>query len=261
MTEPIALRHREAGEGPALLLVHGFPFHAGMWEAQLLGLSDHARVIAPDLRGFGMSDPGGVEPLMMEDHAADLARLLDELEIQRAVVCGLSMGGYVALACWREFRDRVAGLILADTKAAPDTEEARRGRYDLAERVRDAGTGVAVDALLPKLLSQRTLREQPAVEGRLRQIMEGTLADTVARALHGMAERPDATGLLAGIDVPALVITGEDDALIPPEEAHRLAEAIPDARLERIAGAGHVPPMEAPDEFNALVRDFLDQFR
>jgi 3-oxoadipate enol-lactonase len=257
MSAPISLRHREAGDGLPLLLVHGFPFHAGMWEAQLLGLSDEARVIAPDLRGFGMSDPGGVAPLAMEDHAADLAALLDELEIRQAVVCGLSMGGYVALAFWRLHRDRVRGLVLADTKAAPDTEEARRGRFDLAQRVQDAGTGVAVDALLPKLLSEQTLREQPAVEGRLRQIMEGTLADTVARALHGMAERPDATPLLGEIDVPTLVIAGEDDGLIPPTEARKLAEAIPGARLELIAGAGHVPPMEAPDEFNRIVREFL----
>jgi 3-oxoadipate enol-lactonase len=257
MPAAISLRHREAGEGLPLLLVHGFPFHAGMWEAQLLGLSDVARVIAPDLRGFGMSDPGGVAPLTMEDHAADLAALLDELGIRQAVVCGLSMGGYVALAFWRLHRDRVRGLVLADTKAAPDTEEARRGRFDLAQRVRDAGTGVAVDALLPKLLSEHTLREQPAVEGRLRQIMEGTLADTVARALHGMAERPDATPLLGEIDVPTLVIAGEDDALIPPAEGRKLAEAIPGARLQLIAGAGHVPPMEAPDEFNRVLEEFL----
>jgi pimeloyl-ACP methyl ester carboxylesterase len=247
----------EQGTGQPLVLVHGFPLDQSMWQGQLKGLADCARVIAPDLRGFGASDvtPGKVT---MEQMADDIAALLDALGVRGPVVfCGLSMGGYVAWQFARRHRDRLAKLILCDTRAIADSAEAAAGRKKMAERVLAEGAQVAAEAMLPKLFAPSTQTEQPAIVEATRQAMLRNSPAGVAAALLGMAERPDVTSWLPTIDVPALVICGQHDGISPPAEMRGIAEKLPQATFVEIAGAGHMSPLEKPDEVNAAIRDYL----
>jgi pimeloyl-ACP methyl ester carboxylesterase len=265
---------QEAGAGEPVLLVHGFPFDASMWRDQLADPPPGWRFIAPDLRGFGRSGaaeagapatgmasaatPAEVAPLTMERHADDLAALLDHLGVKRAVLCGLSMGGYIALTFWRRHRERVRALILCDTRAGVDSDQVRENRRRLAEAVAREGARAAAEANLPRLLAHATRQHAPEVVERLRRMMEAQPPAGIIGALHGMAARPDSTDLLAGIDVPALVIVGDEDAFIPLEQARSLAAAIGSgARLAVIEGAGHLPPMEQPAVFNRTLASFL----
>lgn len=252
----VRLSWRDAGRGEPVLLLHPFPFHGGIWEGQLERLAGRMRLIAPDLRGFGGSERGaGDGPLTMDQHADDMAALLDHLGIEAATVCGVSMGGYVAFALWRRHRERVRALVLCDTRAAADTEAARRARAQLAIRVRREGTKAAVDAMLPNLISPTTRREHSEIEARLREIAESIEPETIVRALEGLAGRPDSTELLPTITVPALVLHGAEDATVPVDESRAMAERIPGAELRIIDGAGHLPMVEQPEAFDAeLVR-------
>lgn len=250
---------RERGAGQTVLFVHGFPFHGAMWDEQLDRLPDRWRWVAPDLRGFGRSEPGDVAgPLTMERHADDLAELLDHLEVERATLCGLSMGGYVAFAFWRRHPERIHSLVLCDTRSAADDEVARRGRVQAAIRVRREGTGAVAEEMIPRLISETTRRERPEVEARLRAIIESNPPESVARAQEGMAERPDSTALLPTITVPTLLVVGTEDPISPPDEMREMAGRIPDARLRVIDGAAHLPCIERPEAFNRELVHFLE---
>lgn len=240
-----------------ILFIHGFPFHGGMWRAQLDGLPAGWHGLAPDLRGFGAAPACPAAGWTMDTFADDLARLLDEQGIGRAVVCGLSMGGYVAFAFWRRHTERVRALVLADTRAGADTAEGRASRHAMAKEVVERGTEVVARAMLPKLFAPSTRREKPDVVERVRAMIEGTAPATVAAAQLAMAARPDSTPDLPGIAVPALVVVGEEDALTGPDEARAMASALPAARLEIIPRAGHLSPMERPAAFNAILGDWL----
>jgi 3-oxoadipate enol-lactonase len=247
----------ERGSGTILLLAHGFPLDHSMWAAQLAGLSNACRVIAPDLRGFGASDvvPGVAT---MQQMADDLAGLLDTLAVVEPVVfCGLSMGGYVAWQFALRHRTRLSKLILCDTRAIADTPEAAAGRLKTAERVMKEGPGVVADAMLPKLFAPNTAKDQPQIIEATRQVMLRTKAEGIAAALHGLAQRPDVTDQLPKIDVPTLTICGEHDAISPPTEMEQFTAKLPNARFVKIAGAGHMAPLEAPGAVNAAIRDFL----
>jgi pimeloyl-ACP methyl ester carboxylesterase len=245
------------GQGLPLLLVHGFPLNKELWEPQLTALQDVARLIAPDLRGHGASEPVPGE-YSMDLLAGDCHALLENLGIEEpAVVCGLSMGGYIALAYYRRYPERLAGLILAATRAGPDSPEAKANRDKMAARAEEKGAGAIAEDMLPKMLSPETYTGNPELVARVRQIMAGTSVPGIRGALLGMKARPDATPLLAGIDVPTLVLHGEDDQLIPVEEAQAMHAAIPDSRLEVLPGAGHLLNLERPDAFNRAVRRFL----
>ena len=235
----------------ALLLLHAFPLDASMWEPQKEGLRGSTRVIAPNLPGFGGHPPAG--HVMTMDAAADrAAKALREAAIPRAMVCGLSMGGYVAMAFWRKYRPMVSGLVLANTKAGADDEAGKERRRQLAERLRKEGNFLADNP--PPLLSADAPSE---LWDRVRDIIRAQPAEAVAAASLGMAERPDSTPDLATIDVPTLVITSTGDTLIPPEATNPMGDQIPGARLEVIDGAGHLSNLEAPDEFNRLLREHL----
>lgn len=254
----IELEWRERGEGEnTILFVHGFPFNSAMWGHQLAALPPDWRGIAPDLRGFGASEPGDVPVFSMDVLATDLVALLDHHNIDRVVLCGLSMGGYVVFEFWRRYSERVRALVLCDTRAAPDAPDTQRARRGLADRVRAEGPGPVVDALLPKLLSPSTSRKKRRVADMVRAMMEETAPETMARALLGMAARADAEPLLRTIDVPVLVIVGADDTITGRGQAEMLARGIRGARLELIEAAGHLPPLEQPEEFNAIVAQFL----
>ncbi len=240
----------------ALLLIHGFPLDHRMWAAQMAGLAAQVHVIAADLRGFGRSSASPVGPLTMDQHADDLAALLDHLEIGRAVVAGLSMGGYIALAFWRRHRQRVQALVLADTRAEADSPQARANRDAAAAKVREAGVGALADDMLPRLLAPANLTN-PRLVAAMRAMMTAQPAATIIAALAGLRDRPDSRPTLPTITVPTLVVVGEHDALTPPADAAALAASIPGARLVVIPAAGHMSPLENPRAVNVALRRFL----
>ena len=236
-----------------LLLIHAFPMDASMWEPQQAALTGTA-VAAPNLPGFG--DAPGAGPVMsMGSAAAACLQALDAAQMERVAVCGLSMGGYVAFELWRMARQRVAGLILANTRSEADTPEAAAGRRALGRRLRSEGSEFLVNEP-PPLLRQ----EAPdALWAQVRATIARQPAETIAAAALGMAERPDSTRDLSAIDVPALVITSDGDTLIPPEITAVIADRIPGSELVTIAGAGHLSNLEAPQAFNEALAPFLDR--
>lgn len=246
------------GNNTPLLLIHGFPLDRTLWAAQVRGLADVARVIAPDLRGFGESARSvPASAVTMDTYADDLVGLLDALGIKNAVVAGLSMGGYIAFAFYRKNAPRVRGLILADTKAGPDSPEGKKGRDDNAALARAQGAGAVGDKMMPKLLTPKTATERPFIAGAARTMMARQSMEGVVAALMAMRDRPDSTPTLAEISVPTLVVTGAEDTLIPPKEAESMRDATRGAQLVSIPGAGHLANFEAPDAFNHAVREFL----
>jgi len=244
----------ERGEGELALLVHGFPLDARLWLDQFDPLSSVRRVVAVDLRGCGGSGPVVGSPLTMEALASDLDLLADHLGADRLDLLGLSMGGYVALAFAELFGHRLRSLVLLDTKAEPDSEAGRAARISTAERVVAAGSAAFAEELQGALLGPEA---SIPVRARLRTMVEATPYETIVATLHGMAERPDRTHVLATVDVPSLVVTGEHDRIAPPEVAEATAAALPDGSVVVIEGAGHLTPMEAPQALNAALRAHL----
>jgi len=244
------------GEGPAVLLLHAFPLGLFMWEAQVEALCATHRVVRFDARGFGGSAAGN-GPLTMERIADDGASLLDHLGIEKAVVGGCSMGGYAAFAFVRRHPQRLAGLVLQDTRAGADTAEAKASRAALAAKVLAEGASAAVLAFLPKLVGETTHRQRPDVVAGLRERILATAPQGIANALHGLALRADSRETLPTIAVPTLVIVGSEDVLTPASEAATMAAAIPRARLDVIPGAGHLANLEDPGAANAALRAFL----
>ncbi|MGH9901172.1 MAG: alpha/beta fold hydrolase [Pyrinomonadaceae bacterium] len=249
--------YAEAGQGAPVVLLHGYPFNHSLWREQVEVLQDSYRVITPDLRGHGQTAATD-SPATMEEMAQDVAALLDELGVKRVVMGGLSMGGYVALAFHRLFPLRVRALVLADTRATADTEEARRGREESAAKALSEGMGSIADAMLPKLLAPSTLETRPDIAARVREMMTGTKPEGAAAALRGMAVRKDQTDMLPEIFAPTLIIVGSEDAITPPADAESMRREIRGSRLIVIEGAGHVSNLERPAEFNRALVDFLD---
>jgi pimeloyl-ACP methyl ester carboxylesterase len=252
----VEIEYDVRGEGAPLLLLHAFPLGLFMWEAQVEALSATHRVVRFDARGFGESAAGS-GPLTMERIADDGAFLLDHLGIERAMVGGCSMGGYAAFAFVRRHPQRLAGLILQDTRAGADSAEARAGRATLAAKVLAEGASAAAEAFLPKLLGETTRRERLALVESVRERILGTPPQGIANALHGLAARADSRETLPTIAVPTLVLVGAEDVLTPPPEAATMAAAIPRARLDVIPAAGHLANLENPAAVNAALRAFL----
>ncbi len=255
--DDIELTVADAGQGPTLLLVHGFPLDHRMWHEQMAAFSPTCRVLAPDLCGFGQS--GRRDGMVgMDQMADDLALLLDALGVvQPVTLCGLSMGGYVAWQFWRRHPQRLARLVLCDTRAAADGEETARGRELTARRLLAEGPPVVVQAMLERLVSPTTRADRPAVVEQLRQMMLEGNAQGMAAALRGMAVRDDALPWLAEVRVPTLAIAGADDVISPPPEMQAFAAQMPAARFVEIAAAGHMAPLEQPAAVNAALAAFL----
>lgn len=254
------LAYLEAGPpgGRPLVLLHAFPLAAAMWRPQL----DHPpagwRLLAPDLAGFGASDDRSSESPALEDYAADVVSLLDRLGVDRAVVGGVSLGGYVALALARLHPGRVAGLVLADTKAPADTPEARGNRDRMLSTLADRGVEAVADEMLPKLLGDTTRRERADVVASVRDLAVRNTAGGIAAAIKRLRDRPDARPGLSAIAVPALVIVGDEDTVTPVAEATALRDGIAGSTLEVIAGAGHLSNLEQPTAFNAALARWLE---
>lgn len=256
----VTLAAVDRGQGPPLVLLHGFPLSHAMWQAQIDYFSRSHRVIAPDLRGFGASQvvPGTAS---MEQMADDVQALLDSLRVNEPVVlAGLSMGGYVAFQFWRKYAQRLRALVLCDTRSVPDSPEAVEGRLKTAEKIRSLGsTEPLVEAMTPKLFAPQTLRDQPKLVDEQRQVMWHTSPNGAAAALLGMAARPDATEYLVQMALPALVVVGEHDAIATVDEMRQIAQAIAGSEFAIIPGAGHMAPLEQPAEFNRVLETFLEQ--
>lgn len=247
----------QSGARVPLLLFHAFPFHAGMWEAQVEALSASRTVVTFDCPGFG----GGGEAVSGLS-LADCARLgsekLDGLGIDRVVVGGLSMGGYIAMAFLRAFPERTAGLVLANTRAGADSEAARQMRHTQAAGVRASGVQVVADAMLPRLLSETSVNEIPDLRDRVRGMMMNASAEGTAVMLEAMAARPDSGELLSACTLPACIIVGESDVLTPPDEARAMHSMLRGSELHILDGAGHLSNLEAPIRFNTILSRFLD---
>ena len=243
------------GAGPLAMFVHGFPLDHRLWLDQIEALKDLRLCVAPDLRGSGGSDPlsGG---LTMETMADDLAGLIEGLGHSSADLVSLSMGGYAALALWERHPERVRSLVLMDTRSGADSDAARAGRREMAERVADEGVGALVADLQKALLSPNAGLTSRV---RLRGMIEATPAESVVAALEGMARRADRTDMLSSITVPTLVMVGEEDGLTPPEVGEHMAQLIPGAELAVIPGSGHLPPIETPPAVNQALRAFWEK--
>jgi 3-oxoadipate enol-lactonase len=255
----IQLAYTDTGLGQPVVLLHGYPFNRSLWNEQVNALSNSFRVITPDLRGMGESE-ATQGPATMNRMAQDVAALLDHLEISRAVVGGLSMGGYVVLAFYKQFPSRVRSLILADTRAQADTEEGKQTRFQQAEKARAEGMASIADSMLPKLLTPETVSKRPDLVKRIRDMMLKTKPEGAAGALLGMAERDDQTSLLAQISVPTLILVGREDSITPVADSEKMHREIDGSRLVVIENAAHVSNLERTEQFNEEVTRFLQQF-
>ncbi|MEK6408505.1 MAG: alpha/beta hydrolase [Acidobacteriota bacterium] len=256
----ISIDYRDEGVGVPVIFLHAFPLNQTMWDDQVAALRNHCRAITLDLRGFGQSDaPQG--PYLMDQLAADLRGLMAVLDIDRAVLVGLSMGGYISLAFYRNHPDAVRALVLADTRAGADTHEARERRLNSARKAEREGSRAIGEDVVPLLLGRTTLESRPSVVERVRTMIEGNSPQGIAGAQRGMAERRDSTDILPGIDVPVLIIVGSEDTLTPVAEAESLLSGIRGARLRTIESAGHLSNIERPQEFNAVLTKFIESVK
>ena len=245
------------GQGPPLLFLHAFPLGLVMWDPQAQAFAASHQVVRFDARGFGGSPPGdGL--LTMERIADDAVALLDHLGLSRAVVCGLSMGGYAAFALVRRHADRLRGLVLADTRAGADSDAARAARAAQADTARKEGSAAVADAVLPKLVGETTHKRRPEIVARLRETIAATPPRGIADALAGLAARADSTSTLREIRVPTLVLCGAEDVITPVAEAEALVRGIAGSRLEIVPEAGHLSSVENPEAFNNALGRFLE---
>lgn len=246
----------EAGAGWPVILLHGFPLNADMWRPQLESVPDGWRFIAPDLRGFGRSaDPG--KGMTMEDHAGDVLSLMDGLELEDAVIGGLSMGGYLAFAMYRLSPSRFTGMLLADTRPQPDSPQVREGRLGLLQVLAKDGPAGVADHLLVKQLGETTRRERPEVVRQARALIESASPAAIEAGIGALISRPDSTSDLAAITCATLVLVGDEDEVTPPVEAEAMQRAIGRSTLSIIRGAGHLSNLEQPDVFSRGLSDFL----
>jgi pimeloyl-ACP methyl ester carboxylesterase len=239
-----------------LVLLHGYPFDHTMWYSVIASLGSGTKVLAPDLPGFGRASVSSAKPSLdvMADAVADY---LDRAEAGKAVVAGMSMGGYVALAFAEKYPNRLAGLGLINTQTQADTEEVRKGRRALIERIKTDGVTPAVQAILPKLFSAARSKDPDLIafptEGAAKAGQAG-----LSWALEAMASRPDRTKILTKISAPVLILHGSEDQIIPIARARSMADAKPHSNFIEIRGCGHCSPIEAPDIVATKLKAFAE---
>lgn len=255
-TSDAQLFYDVTGNGPDVVLLHPFPLNHNFWAPVAQQLSSRYRLIMPDLRAHGDSGVGD-GPVTMEKLAADLAALCREERIAKAIFVGVSIGGYLLFEFWRRYREQIAALVLANTRASAETPEGRANRLALADKVLREGTAGFIEEMLPKLLSPVTLSNRPNIVDAARRMMQRMSPEDIAAVQRGMADRPDSIPTLRTIDVPTLIIAGEDDS-VPRAEAELMRQQIPGSQLHVIARAGHYAALEQPHEFARLLRSFFD---
>ena len=260
MHEPAALSHVEsAGAGRPLVFLHGFPMTRGLWDRQVERFAPTHRVLTVDLPGFGDASPADKSRLPdMAAYAADVAKALEAGGVVEPVVLvGLSMGGYVALEFWRQFPERLAGLVLCHTKASADTAAARSNRHKSAQTARESGTEASVGEMLGRLLSVHSETEQPELTQWLRQTALTVPPTAVEAAQLAMAARKDFTDRLGDVHLPVLVLAGTDDEIATTETMNAMARRMPNASFQAVHDAAHLSPVEQPEEFNRILEEFL----
>jgi len=245
------------GDGPPLVLLHPFPAHHAFWLQAAQSLTSRYRIILPDLRGHGESEIGD-GPATMEKHATDLARLLDEAGVGRAIFFGVSIGGYILFEFWRRYRGRVAALGLCCTRPQADADDARNTRLKNAELVLERGTEWFVDLMTPKLLGKTTQETRPDLVAEARRMLLKMSPQDIAQVQQGMAARPDSIATLKTIHVPALVVMGEEDTSIPLSDGELMRQHIANSRLAVIPKAGHFAVWEQAEAAGTLIRQFVD---
>ena len=252
----IVLGLDDSGDGMPIVLLQPFPLDRTVFESQT-SLSDRHRIITIDSFGFGESElpEGGY---CIETMADAVQQLLDGLGIEEKIVLGgVSMGGYIVLAFAKKYPERLRGLILADTRATADNDEAKQKRQTMIDLANNEGSAAVIEKMLPNMLGEYTLENRPEIKRHVRELASKQKPEAVAAALAAMRDRPDLTSTLANIKVPTLVIVGKEDTLTPPSDAQAMADAIPDAKLEEIATAGHLSCLECPREFTTAIRMFV----
>lgn len=257
----MTLAYDDRGHGLPVVLLHGFPLNRKIWQPQAETLHARFRVITPDLRGHGESAaPAGL--YSMAGMAADVAALLESLQCGPAVIAGHSMGGYILLAFYRHYPQLVKGLVLVSTRAVADTAEGRANREAMAQRAeQEQSSRVAVEKMLPNMMAPAALAARPALRREVETMMATTSVNGIAGAQRGMASRPDSSELLPRISVPTLILAGTADALIPYAEAQRMAQMIPSAELHLLENVGHLPSLEKPEEFTAVLQTWLQKIQ
>jgi 3-oxoadipate enol-lactonase len=245
------------GDGPPVVLLHPFPVHHEFWLPMADTLSSRYRLIMPDLRGHGDSEVGD-GPATMEKHAADVRTVMDDSNVGRAPMIGVSIGGYLLFEFWRKYRGRVAALGLCNTKAPADNAEARAARLQAAVDVLERGTEPFFESMLQKVLAKSTRESRPDVVNGVLRMMKKMSPEDVAQVQRGMADRPDSVETLKTINVPTLLVTGDEDAMTGVNEAELMRQQISNAELRVIPKAGHYSPWEQPDQFARILRQFLD---
>jgi 3-oxoadipate enol-lactonase len=252
----ITVSYDDIGSGLPILFLHAFPLDRSMWAPQLGALVRQGRCIAPDLRGFGGSSAS--EPYSMDQYADDAAELLDALGAESAIIAGLSMGGYVAFAFWRRHRDKVRALVLADTRAAVDSDEGREKRRRMIEVARARGAATVADMQVTSMVGETTRERRPEVVETIRAMMAAAPVEGIVGAQQAMLARPDSTPTLATIDVPTLILVGAEDTLTPPKEAQAIHERIRGSRLEILDQSGHICNLEQPAAFSHVMSEFVE---
>jgi 3-oxoadipate enol-lactonase len=245
------------GDGPPVVLLHPFPANHEFWLPVAEILAKRYRVILPDLRGHGDSEIGE-GPATMEKHAADLARVMDDADVGRAPLIGVSIGGYISFEFWRKYRGRVAAFALCNTKAQADNPEGRSLRLQIANDVLERGTAPFLEGQLPRMLAKTTLQSRPDLADAVLQMMRKMSPEDIAQVQRGMAERPDSMDTLKTINVPVLLVTGAEDVLTGPNEAELMHRHITGSQLRVIPKAGHYAAWEQPEEMGRILRQFLD---
>jgi len=250
------IAYRIVGDGPPVVLLHPFPANHEFWLPVAPALASRYRMILPDLRGHGDSDVGE-GPATMAKHAADILRVMDDADVGRAPLVGVSIGGYALFEIWRLARGRVAALGLCNTKAEADTGDARSGRLQAANEVLEQGTEMFFQNMISRLLGKTTLETRPDLREAALRMLRKMSPEDVAQVQRGMAERPDSTATLKTINVPTLILTGDEDNFTGVKEAESMRRLIPGSQLRVIAKAGHYSAWEQPEEAAKLLREFL----
>jgi len=254
----ISIAYRDRGTGTVVVFIHGHPFDQSMWDPQVEALSWKYRVITLDLRGYGASEVPNSDVSTLDTMAADVKGLLDHLGIKKAVLVGLSMGGQVAMAFSDLFPERLAGLVLAGTFAEADTTEAAAARRAMADRFVNEGSVLPGGEMLPRLLAQASLKRHPELAVTVYTMIASASPEGAAAALRGRALRKDYLPTLRRLTVPALIMVGTQDQFSPLERAQQMHNAIPSARLVVFDEVGHMSNLEAPDQFNASLHEYLE---